>query len=134
VGLPEVQSVGEYEARYGAYHTQQQAPKQQQQLQDETPNSPRIFRSEPKKSASNRQQQPISNKVRAATITGVNVVFVLNTWVMGIFFGQRLYSVTKISSMLFRPQMVYTALNLLRVDLQINFDKQRRQTITTAAK
>jgi hypothetical protein len=69
VGLPEVQSVGEYEARYGAYHTQQQAPKQQQ-LQDETPNSPRIFRSEPKKPASNRQQQPtgIASKVRTIII------------------------------------------------------------------
>jgi hypothetical protein len=65
VGLPEVQSVGEYEARYGAYRTQRHQPPAPQQSEEKSADSssPRIFRAEPKKSTSTRQQT-LASKVR----------------------------------------------------------------------
>lgn len=49
VGLPEVQAVGEYEARYGAYDRRQHQRPPQQQQEEEISGSPRIFRSQHKK-------------------------------------------------------------------------------------
>ena len=64
VGLPEVQSVGEYEARYGAYDTRRQEQRPQEPEEDNR-DSPRIFRNEQKKPTStNTRQLPSAEKVK----------------------------------------------------------------------
>jgi hypothetical protein len=44
VALPEVQSVGEYEARYGAYNTQRHQQRPPEQGEEASRDSPIIFR------------------------------------------------------------------------------------------
>ena len=50
--MPELQAVGEYEARYGAYHTRRHA--QRPQEPEEARGSPIIFRQVQKKSSGSK--------------------------------------------------------------------------------
>ena len=59
-----MQSVGEYEARYGAYDTRRQEQRPQEPEEDNR-DSPRIFRNEQKKPTStNTRQLPSAEKVK----------------------------------------------------------------------
>jgi len=54
VALPEVQSVGEYEARYGAYNTQRHQQRPPEQAEEASRDSPIIFRHLQKKKSESR--------------------------------------------------------------------------------